>query len=351
MVPSPDAPTQPNPRVHAPPASLADTRPHRTVRLRPESWWGAIAVVVSLAGLAACVALAVAQNALARRPTLTDRYSLTVPGQASVYRVTSQGQPSGFLTINVVPASNDAVVYANVYGSGGTAHEVHNQYTNYNGTGQPEARLDFFERVGDDLRLVAQTVGRTTYTFDPPALDWSPRLLAASLAEPEVSEFVVNDFPLTYRMWREADEPYTLPGGHKVTAVVSAIEAESEGELLLRATSRFVAGLGQVAYDETGPGGEPVTGLALLNSSRLAELYPEAAADAAAAMPLAELVAGGPAEPAFFREGPNRPGAWPGVHLPGAGLAVAARLKLPAAVGASPLVAGGHAFVAVTGGR
>src|SRR5690606_19220014 len=148
------------------------------------------------------------------------------------------------------------------------------------------------------------------------------------------------------RAWRAGEERVSLPGGGDAEAVRVASTFASGGALFAQATSWLVRGLGQVRYEETDAAGALFLRLELLNSTRLHALgRGDLSREAAAALPLAGLVPGSAAEPAFFRGGPARTGAHPEAAWPAGPLAPAYRLQTGMGVTASPLAANGLFYV------
>ncbi len=316
------------------------TRP-RLPQPRPrETWRGAAAVVLSLLALAACICLAAAVGLADQFPSTLDRYDPTAAGHSNLYRVSYAGGSQGFLTTNVIKASSDALSYVATYAPG-RAIQVHNTFTNWNGTGALHSRDDYYSRSGGRLVQVAQLEETISTLMTPPVSVWSPEMLAATQANPLAGATSLNGLRVQYAAWRDPDAGYTLPTGQARTALRLEANLTYSGTLITHTENWFVAGVGLVRSQQTDGRGQIQQDLQLIASTELPT----------GALPFADLLAGAGGQSAFFREDAARSGSHPDAHLDPAGLRVTYRLQTGVGNTASPLYANGVFYIADTDGQ
>ena len=107
-----------------------------------ESRRGAGLIATSMLALALCVCATAAFSLADRLPRQVDRYLLTRPGEAGLYRVTYAEGSTGWLTVNVVNASADSLSYAALLGEGGRSQRRREDQSAEDGEDSPGRRPD-----------------------------------------------------------------------------------------------------------------------------------------------------------------------------------------------------------------
>lgn len=320
------------------------TRPRHPQPRPREGWRGTAAVVLSLLCLAACICLATAVSLANRLPSTLDRYQSTRAGQSNLYRVQYANGAQGFATTNVVKPGSNALSYVATYAPG-VGIQVHNTFTNWQGTGAIHSRDDYFSRNGERLVEVAQLEGGITTLFTPPIIAWSPELLAATRAQPIHGGTTVNGLRIDYQAWRDQDASVTLPTGQPRPALRLQADLITSGTLVTHSESWFVAAVGLVRSRLLDGQGRTIQGLDLLASTELP------APAGTSPLPLADLLAGAGNEAGFFREDAGRSGARPDAQIDTANLRVTYRLQTGVNTSASPTFANGLIYLADSDGQ
>ena len=318
----------------------AEARPNPALRRRPESWRGGVAILTSFAALAMCACLAGALNMADALAGALDIFEPLEPGQAALYRVTYPDGSQGYLSVNIARPNADNIAYAAAVVGRGRAIVADSIYTNWQGTGLPQTRQDLFVRAGGGIRVLSQTTPDQAAFFDPPLELWSMRWLLSNEAQPVSGATSLGGGRLEYTAWCAGQTTVQLPNGETRLAVEIVSEWRLDGQVIERSRAVQAAGVGQALYESHDANGNLTLRMELLNSTRLSPGAP------AAQLPLAELVATGGGEAAFFREGPRRLGAHPDVTLAAPQFAITQRFAAGAGFTASPTYAGGVVYLA-----
>jgi outer membrane protein assembly factor BamB len=326
-------------------AAIGDDITQRHRRDTPrEGWRGAALVALSVLTLMGCVCLLLGYGLAESLPRQIDRYLLTRPGDAGLYRVTYADGSTGFLTVNVIRPNSDSLSYAAVLGQGGQAVDVSYHFTNWQGSGQPYTRVDTLARNANRLLLLAQRLPNTTVFPQPPFDAWNAGLIRSDQETPYEAQVQLYNQDWDYRAWRDGGETVVLPDGTSASADILRMEWWSSGALVDETLQWYVPGIGEVRQEERDGQGQRLMTVELVNNTRLGP-------EAAAGLPWTELVDSDAGEPAFFRAGPRRTGAWPTASLAGPDLRIIYRRPAGVGVTASPAYAGGLFYLADQEGR
>jgi eukaryotic-like serine/threonine-protein kinase len=272
------------------------------------------------------------------------RHVPTREGQASLYRVTLADGSQGFVSVNFHRPDTDSMILALVTGGGGRAVQSTSLHTNWLGSGQPATQTDLAVRRGGQHILLSQSVQGESQSFDPPLVLWAPNWLRATPDRRVTGATRVNGALLDYAAWRGENSSVSV-GGLRLDAVTIETEWRTDGEVVRRTKSWIVSGLGQTLVETRDADGNLLERRELINSTLLPQ------AEGAPWLPIAELLGDGGMEAAFFREGPERTGAYSGAGLTDLRLSVAFSASLGAGFTGSVVHAGGMAHAGDQSGR